>query len=78
MSAAVTEAELGLARALMKVSQVRDTPEEAAARVQVKRAEERLARAKAMPVGKDERLCCDVPMLFSDNRWICATGKHDD
>lgn len=78
MSAALIEAELALSRALMALGRARGTPEEPEAERKVRIARKRLEAARAMPVGKDERMCCGQPMLYMHNRWICAVGLHDD
>jgi hypothetical protein len=78
MSDAISIAELALARALMVLDRQKGGLGEELAQRQVAKAEQHLEAAKASPVGRDQRLCCGRPMLWSDGRWICALGMHDD
>lgn len=78
MSLAESMAELELARALAALGREKGGPGEERARAWVGRAEQKLREAKATPIGRDQRTCCERPMLWSDGRWICATGLHDD
>lgn len=78
MSDAVSIAELALARALSAVWRAQGPEEEVLARARVLAAEQDLERAKATPIGRDQRLCCGRPMLWSSGGWICALGAHDD
>lgn len=76
MSDAITGAQLALARAYVLLDKAKGTAGESQARARVANAEDALARAQAMPVGQDQKMCCGLPMIFVGAEWLCAVG-HD-
>lgn len=73
---ALSGAELALAAALARLSRVRGTEAEPAARKSVDATRRQVAAAQAATTAVSERECCGLPMTWCGSEWICTRG-HD-